>query len=79
MQVNDCGNQLGLLSVKQPGMLFIIFLSQITDNKAGQEKISKPRWELRAFFLFFSAFLFLWGGSGGQLKKPVVANTRDCQ
>lgn len=25
MQVNYCGNQLGLLSVKQPGMLFIIF------------------------------------------------------
>lgn len=43
MQVNDCGNQLGLLSVKQPAMLFIIFLSQKTDNKAGQGKISKPR------------------------------------
>lgn len=78
MQVNDCGNQLGLLSVKQPGMLFIIFLSQKMDNKAGQENISKPRCELRTFSYFFGLLIF-WGGAGVQPKKPIVANTHICQ
>lgn len=59
MQVNDCGNQLGLLSVKQPGMLFIIFLSQ----KERTTKLVRKRFQsqgeiLGLFSYFFSLLLF---------------------
>lgn len=49
MQVNYCGNQLGLLSVKQLATLFIIFYHKKMINKHGQEKILDLRWELGAF------------------------------
>lgn len=76
MQVNYCGNQLGLLSVKQPATLFIIFYHKKMDNKPGQEKILDPRWELGAFLItFFGLFIFILG----QLRKLIVANTRICQ
>lgn len=65
MQVNDCGNQLGLLSVKQPAMLFIIFFY----HKKWTTELVRKRFQsqgesLGLFSCFFQPSYFLGGVRG---------------
>jgi len=59
MQVNYCGNQLGLLSVKQPGMLFIIFY-----HKKWTTNLVRKRFQIQGessglSYYFFGLSVFL--------------------
>lgn len=77
MQVNYCGNQLGLLSVKQPVMLFIIFYHK----KWTTNPVRKIFWiqgeSLGLFNYFFWPFWFLGAaeetGCGQYPRLPIPA------
>lgn len=75
MQVNYCGNQLGLLSVKQPVMLFIIFYHKKWTTNLVRKRRQIQGESLGLFYYFFGLSIFFFG----QLRKPVAANTHVCQ
>lgn len=79
MQVNDCGNQLGLLSVKQPGMLFIIFFITNNGQQSWSGKDFKAKVGAEGFFLIFLSLLIFKGGVRGAAEETSCGNTRDCQ
>ena len=74
MQVNYCGNQLGLLSVKQPVMLFIIFYHKKWTTDLVRRRFQIQGESVGLFYYFFGLSIFF-----GQVRKPVVANTHVCQ